>query len=422
MEKKKPNILTEYIIPGIGAFCAALDLFPNMPACWLMFVVSLVLIGLCIFIRKGEGHKLHQYVSAYADNVPTIRLCSIIVGVMSLSGIVYNGIQEHRMNLLEAALSEAPPTQEAELKALADAGDGPATYNLAEYYLGEQDYMRARDYAQVAADKGNPAGYGLLAYFYYMGLGCKVDYQRAIANLIEGEKRGPIKYDHVLEYISKRGYEISRKEMLSLEQASEGRERMGEMKRTIRQMPSDDPGAIDMRRAYLQENEKELQRMSNNGNVQATALLYDLERLSGVNGSRELSELSAELYKVNYIPTSDFDRHSFFRYYYGDEYESNDKWSADRIIRDNDYYGYSRAYEDSGDEKVCSDDLLIDDYRIFRAKNRWYGLLEDGRVPAVYYSVSFSTGNEKEYNQPRVELMRAIKGIQKRIGEKASRN
>ena len=421
MEKKKTNILTEYIIPAIGALCAALDLFPNMAACWLMLVLSVVLIGLCFFILYGKRHKLHQYVSAYADSVSTILMSSFIVGAISIGGIVHNGRQEHRMKLLDAALSEALPTREAELKALADAGDGPAAYNLSEYYLDKQEYVQARDYAQVAADKGNPAGYDLLAYFYYMGLGCKVDYQRAIANLIEGEKRGPIRYDHILEYMAKRGYEMSRKERLSLEQASEGREKIREIYRQLHQMHSDKPGVIERLRSCLEEKEPELQRMSNNGYVHATSLLYDLERLRNVNGSRELSELSAELYRVNYIPTSDFDRHSFFRYYYGDEYESDEIKSADRVIRDNDYYMYSMAHEAAGDEQVIWEDHLIEEYRVFKAKNRWYGRIESGQVPTVYYAIPFTSGMDNERSQSRAELARSINGIQERIGEYASR-
>ena len=94
-------------------------------------------------------------------------------------------------------------------------------------------------------------------------------------------------------------------------------------------------------------------------------------------GSETLHRLAKDLYQVNHVPTSPFDRHLFFIFLRGNGfYLSN----YQQLIRDN-HYGHlfiKSIRKNLEDHSAFSNELLIKEYELFRAQLNWCKSLLEG--------------------------------------------
>lgn len=410
MEPRKNNIITTYVVPIIGSLGSALDVTGDKGACYSMLGLSLAL-GVVTYLTWKKDRNLAK----------ALLCCAVILFAIPSAGLTINHFQQKDLELLNQSLASSQRDETELLRKRADGGDGPALYSLAEYYDSRHEYDKSREYAQAAADNGNPRAYMLLAKQYTFGLGCPVDYSRAISNIISAQRFVAVRYEGFLSYMEERGYEISEFDREALTQARAEFDWILEFWTKVSYTHAE-KGRIPALR-LLNANYREILKLSAKGYIYATELLYTREFLIDPNPTDNSCTLAQRLYKVDRIPTGPQARESFFRSYYWDKQDSMPRGleAVDRYIADNDYLLYSMMEKSADESRPYPDDLLVADYRIDRARYEWYGRIQRGEVPRVEYPARYEFSDEEDLEDARTLLENSISRINHRIDEYAAR-
>ena len=410
MELQKNNLITMYVVPIIGSVGSALDVIGDTGACISMLFLSVVLGAVTALTWKKD--------KALAK---AVLCCAMILFVIPSAGLIINHSRQKDLDRLNSTLVSSPREEMDLLRKRADEGDGPALYRLAEYYDSRREYNKSREYAREAADKGNPRAYMLLAEQYTLGLGCPVDYSRAIANILNALRYADVNYDYILRYISERGYEVSEWDTLALEQAKAEFDRLHELWTEASRTHAEK--GRDATLLLLNDNYPEILKLSSKGYVYAMELLYIREFLKDPNPAESACYLAQRLYKVDHIPTSPHERYAFFGNYYWDKQDSMAKGTdaIDRYIRDNDYFIYSMMEKADDGSRPLSDGLLVADYRFDRARYEWYERILRGEVSKVEYVARYMPSEEESFEEAGTMLEKSIRLINERIDEYSAR-
>lgn len=404
MELRKNDLITTYIVPIIGSVGSALDVIGDTGACISLLFLSLALgVVTALTWKKDKGLA------------KAVLCCVGILFVIPFSGLIINHTRQKDLDRLNSALVSSPREEFDLLRERAEEGDGPALYRLAEEYGTRREYSKSREYAREAADKGNPKAYMLLAEQHTLGLGCPVNYSRAIANILYALRYADVNYDYILRYMHERGYEVSEWDKEALDQAKEESDRLHELWTEVSRTHAEK--GRDATLLLLNDNYQEIFKLSTKGYVHAIELLYIREFLKDPNPAENAYYLAQRLYKVDHIPTSPSARHDFFGNYYWDKQDSMAKGTdaIDRYIEDNDYFMYSMLEKADDGSRPLQDGLLVADYHFDRARYEWYKGILQGEVPRVDYAVRYRPSEEESFEEARTMLEKSIRLIYERI-------
>lgn len=376
---KENNIFSTVVVPVIGTTGTALELAGDLRTCIIMFIISLFMLGLCACLWKRDK-----------DWAITALVCSLIILIVSGGGYFANLYLQGRDALWRSSLSNKPISSFEKDKLLADSGDGPALFRVATYYYDSNQFEEAYHYARKAAERGNPLAYRLLAVGYSLGLGCPVDVQGTVSNIVSFLRIDNLKYDNILENLEWQGYSLSERDSSLIEQA-----RIDYLwVHGILQEFDDKTGRTELLQ-LLRKRKDTLVVLSNKGYIEATVLLYVKAFLESPKWSEELHLLAKELYQVDCIPTGSADRYQFYSHYY----DKVDKTALepdtfDRYIRDNDYFIGSLLIQlDLKRLADISDSRLISYYKFSRAMYNWTWDLKTGKTRKVFKILDDSTDN-----------------------------
>lgn len=406
MELQRFKIFTTYVVPIIGSVGSALDVIGDTGAC-----ISMVFLSLAIAIVSRMSWKKDK------DLAKALLCCVIILLVIPSVGLIIIHSQQKDIEILNKSLASSPRGDIEMLRERADGGDGPAQYKMAEYYMKQREYDKSREYARAAADKGNPRAYMLLAEHYTLGLGCSVDYSRAISNILNAMRYAVVDYDYIIRYMQEHGYEVGEFDKLALTQAKAEYEWLFSLWTEVPLTLSGKGREAALR--MLNDNYRKILQLSAKGYIHAVELLFIREYLTDPNQSEKMFHFAQQLYNVDHIPTGSFARRSFFDSYYWDKHDSMPTGSdaIDRYIRDNDYYMYSLLEKGADDTIPLSNGLLVADYRFDRARYEWYSRIMKGEVRKVRFAVSYGHPEEEDYEDAKKMLRNSIRLVNKRIEE-----
>lgn len=360
------KILVKVVVPILGTGSTIVELTQDAVYCqWLMAIAVLSFFTCIAFIEK-----LGKYFWF-------IIFLPVILFVFSLIGYKRETSFAKQISTWVAYIEAQPASKIDILKRAADNNDGPAQYDLAEYYVEHHQYSLARTYAQKAADNGNSKAHGLLAEIYFHGNGCVPDARQAISNVIMAHQLNRIRYDSWIAEWKEHGLVLTPREEFRLAQCEETYRQVETIIQSMNKAydESGNNGAIRV----LSNHRSKLERMSLEGYLPATELLYVLELSLHNFRSDRIMYLANVLYQANHIPTSPADRVRFFQNFKYKDYSSS---RYDEYIADKFYYDLTAPKIDYG---LYSPYFYIKQYRLFTEQYNWI------------YNLAVNSGNRLEY-------------------------
>lgn len=324
--KKFFKVFSTYIMTPLSALITAEELAHGMGWCWGLGIISLLAIAtasVCLLRRKGDSSVM----------LPVL-VSGLILLFFTGRGIIGHGIEKKRTALWQDFIER---NAESTLSEMETAAEGTDTYAmlelsdaLSEGKIVSPDFEKAKEYAQKAADLGNPLGYHKLGLIYLNGYGVKVDSVRALASFVQAASFGSevsgqyidslsVKnelpsslYSQMLDYRIVEDY-ISD---VTAECGSKAAKDYKDMEKNLRKV--------------LRKHHDNLSALSERGYLRATSLLYTEASVS--SDEKAMHELAQILYKGRCIPDDIRDKREFFTALYGsDAYEES---MVETYIRD----------------------------------------------------------------------------------------
>ena len=359
------NRLASSFVPFVGALgtiSSTLALMREMLPCIVFILVGLVLLGYFMTLVKKKGVK-----GMIKEEWPLLLYAVLMLSIASAGGLLQ--LREiNREKLWMRYIEANNSTREDELKMRADADDGPSQFKLGMRYYEEHDFTQAMKYFQRAGDGGNGQAYMMLSAMYAQGLGTNRDPHRAATSMIKARRTDFISDSRIRQEDIYN--ELTETEKMMLDETLV---ELSNLEAVVREPQ----GSVDNARVFLNRHHDELQRLSLKGYIPATEYLYVEEMFMHPGGSETLHRLAKDLYQVNHVPTSPFDRHLFFIFLRGNGfYLSN----YQQLIRDN-HYGHlfiKSIRKNLEDHSAFSNELLIKEYELFRAQLNWCKSLLEG--------------------------------------------
>lgn len=405
------TVLISTVITLVGLY----EALETKQACYVYWAFCIMLVITAFVLRKR-----------YPQQFRTLLLNS---GAILLVTVIYLCCESNKVDgsVWYDSLEENVNDELKDLISRADSGNGLAQAELSDYYHQKRDYEKAIEYARKAANNGNAHSFMRIAWYNLYGLGCKVDIQECVNNILSALRLERIDCSPILKVMEEKGFTLTPTDSLKLKKRIDNIKLFDRLYRETDTLRKTD-GVISAVK-YIEKYRTVIEDASIDGYRPATALLYACEFERNPQGSKELSRLAHVLYQASYIPTQVLVRPHFFRSYYNDRTYS--LYNFKNYIKDNDY-----VFLSFGDDMLTeflpesftnySNRALLNEYELFRAQYDWVKGLKDGSIPSVlfFYPTPSDPSDYKidEVGLARELLRRNIAAVQERMDSPAERD
>lgn len=267
--------------------------------------------------------------------------------------------------------------------------DARSQYHLAKNYLYarenyDYDFGKAKDFAQKAADQGNPKAHALLAVIYTKGYGFEPNHPQAFSNIVLSIKGGYEQSLSLLSLLDSSSFQVSSKDSLILHECIQNRAYLDSLYDVLLDAYSKKQDDFHI----VQAHKVRCQPLSDAGYYRATELLY-YDALLDSTQSQQLPKYAQKLQEYDKIPDRPTMRTFFFKAIRGEMEASSrpddDKEIVERSISDQDFW-YSIILDDF-DKRFIQDQFYRYEYDLAFYQRSKYLLANKDNLNTIFFEL-----------------------------------
>lgn len=363
------------IIPPFTSLGTAWQLIETRATCFLLLALALVILGIGIYMIRIKEEEKTRKEDEEGKKVRQMGYVFLFCGVLLVVFFVVGLIRNKNQNIMDRVFDSYIQNRWAVLDGRQkeeEEMDVHTMYETAKQYMDARDFKRGRELAQKAAEKGNGAAFSILSVSDIHGLGCTINPEGAVSNMMSFMK-------HQFIY----SFEVE-KSILDVLEHDEMRK--AEFEECFRQQSYimglygqvqnlDKFHTKNRALEVIEKNHAELERLSALGYTPASELLYVRAASSDLIVADVFKKPARSLYYGDHVSTNPKTRYELLTSLSGNSYYDRGKY--DEHIRDNYYYDlvHEEDVMDGSYFDGLDDETLFNEYRQAREQYNWCGKL-----------------------------------------------